>query len=83
MITFSEETSPKEFVLTAMDRCDADCSAQAYIKVTGVAGDLMFCGHHWERVMNSSSGYEKMMAYAYEIIDERERLIENRLVGEN
>ncbi len=73
----------QEWILTASDRCDAECSAQAYVIAKGVAGELMFCGHHWEKIMNSSSGYDKMMAYAYEILDERERLIENRLVGEN
>jgi hypothetical protein len=73
----------EEWILTANDRCDADCSAQAYVLAKGVSGELMFCGHHWEKIMNSSSGYDKMMAYAYEILDERERLIENRLIGEN
>ncbi len=73
----------QEWILTASDRCDAECSAQAYVLAKGVSGELMFCGHHWEKIMNSSSGYDKMMAYAYEILDERERLIENRLVGEN
>ena len=73
----------KEWTLTANDRCDADCSAQAYIKVAGVTGELMFCSHHYDKIMNSSTGYEKMMQFAFEFIDERERLIENRLVGEN
>lgn len=73
----------KEWTLTASDRCDADCSAQAYVKVTGVTGELMFCSHHYDKVMNSSTGYEKMMQFAFEFVDERERLIENRLVGEN
>jgi hypothetical protein len=78
-----ELAEPKTWVLTAADRCDADCSAQAYVKVTGVTGDLLFCSHHYDEVMNSTSGYEKMMKFAYDFLDERERLIENRLVGEN
>ena len=33
--------------LTALDRCDR-CGAQAYVRVTLVAGgDLLFCGHHF------------------------------------
>lgn len=71
-----------EWVLTANDRCDVkDCGAQAYVKATGVSGDLFFCGHHYELIVNESSGYDKMMKFAFNIIDERERLIENRLVG--
>lgn len=73
-----------EWVLTASDRCDAaDCGAQAYVKATGVTGELFFCGHHYEEVLTYPSGYDKMMKFAYEILDERERLIENRSKGEN
>lgn len=71
-----------EWQLTATDRCDArDCGAQAYVKATGVTGSLYFCGHHYEKNVNNAVGYEKMMKFAYNIIDERERLVENRLVG--
>ncbi len=71
-----------EWVLTANDRCDArNCGAQAYVKTTGVTGELFFCGHHYEKIVNDSNGYEKMMKFAYEVVDERERLIENRLQG--
>lgn len=76
-------TDQQEWTLTAIDRCDADCSAQAYVKVTGVTGELMFCSHHYDEIMNSTSGYEKMMKFAYDFVDERERLIENRLVGDH
>lgn len=65
--------------LTAQDRCDSGCTAQAYVKVTGVTGDLFFCSHHYDAIMNSSSGYEAMMKFGFEFLDERERLIENRL----
>lgn len=71
-----------EWVLTAKDRCDS-CGAQAYIQVTGVTGDLMFCGHHYNSIMDSASGYDKMMNFAYNIVDERERLVENRLKGDD
>ena len=72
-----------EPILKVSDRCDADCSAQAYVKVTGVTGELMFCSHHYNKIMDSPAGYDKMMAFAFEFIDERDRLIENRLIGDN
>jgi hypothetical protein len=72
-----------EWVLTANDRCDArDCGAQAYVKATGVTGELFFCGHHYESVINKTNGYDKMMKFAFNIIDERERLVQNRLQGD-
>ena len=70
------------WVLTANDRCDSkDCSAQAYVKATGVTGELLFCNHHYERIVNNTIGYDKMMNFAFNITDERERLVENRLIG--
>lgn len=77
------EQTKQQWILTALDRCDADCSAQAYVMVKGATGELLFCSHHYDRIMNSANGYEKMMSFMLEIVDERERLIENRLVGEN
>lgn len=71
-----------EWVLTALDRCDS-CGAQAYVQVTGVTGDLVFCNHHYNKIMDSANGYEKMMNFAYIITDERERLVENRLQGDD
>ncbi len=66
-----------EWTIKATDRCDGpQCSAQAYVHVKGVSGELFFCGHHYK----SAQG-EKLDAFAFEVIDERDRLIENRLVG--
>lgn len=65
----------KEWALTAEDRCDI-CGAQAYVQVRGISGELMFCGHHYDKSNN-----EKLSAFAFEVIDERDRLVENRLVG--
>jgi hypothetical protein len=70
-----------EWVLTAIDRCDS-CGAQAYVHVTGVTGDLFFCGHHYEKIVNNAVGYDKMMKFAFRVVDERERLVENRLKGD-
>ncbi len=63
-----------KYLLTTLDRCDR-CSSQAYVKATGVNGELLFCGHHFKRVE------EKIKQWAFEIIDERERLVENKLKG--
>lgn len=67
-----------EWVLTANDRCDS-CGAQGYVQVTGVTGDLVFCNHHYNKIMDTPTGYEKMMKFAYLFVDERDRLTENRL----
>jgi hypothetical protein len=71
-------TQPKEWVLNANDRCDSGCTAQAYVYVKGLDGDLLFCAHHYEKIMSNPVGYERMMSFAIEVIDEREKLIENR-----
>jgi hypothetical protein len=70
-----EETT---WALTALDRCDS-CGAQAYVQVSGVTGDLMFCAHHYNSIVDNAVGYDKMMKFAYQVVDERDKLIENRL----
>jgi hypothetical protein len=75
-------TETVEWVLTANDRCDSgNCGAQAYVRASGVTGELLFCNHHYENIVNSPVGYDRMMKFAFDIIDERERLVENRLIG--
>ena len=71
MIT--EEIVSKEWVLNAPDRCDS-CAAEALVKVTGLSGDLIFCGHHYNKIMDNPEGYKKMMSFALTVIDEREKL---------
>ena len=62
-----------KYELTALDRCDR-CSAQAYVKAVGVSGELYFCGHHF-------AGMEENLSnWAFEIIDERDRLNQNKLI---
>ena len=74
----------EEWVLTANDRCDAGgCGAQAYIKSTGVSGELLFCVHHYEHIVNDPTGYEKMMNFAFNIVDERQRLEVNKAKGDD
>ena len=76
MNMMAEETEEKEiiYVLTAIDRCDS-CSAQALVWVKGVMGELMFCGHHYAK------NEKALINFSYEIIDEREKIKENKLIG--
>ncbi len=67
----------KECSLTGLDRCDV-FDAQAYVHIKGISGELMFCGHHF----NKANG-EKLQAFAFEIIDERDRLIQNKSQGDD
>jgi hypothetical protein len=76
-------TDQLEWTLTNNDRCDADCSAQAFVRALGVSGELLFCSHHYNKISDNAVGYANLEKFAYQIIDERERLIENRLIGEN
>jgi len=69
----TEKPEERVWLLTANDRCD-QCGAQAYVSVTGVNGELMFCGHHYNKIMDNPKGYEKMMSFAITIVDEREKL---------
>jgi hypothetical protein len=62
-----------KYELTTLDRCDR-CSAQAYVKAVGVSGELYFCGHHFAGMEDSLS------KWAFEIIDERDRLNQNKLI---
>ena len=61
------------WILDATDRCDR-CSAQAYVKVIGTVGELLFCSHHYNKVVDNAVGYDKIMKFMVEIIDERKRL---------
>ena len=77
MSTMIAEVENKEWVLKATDRCDS-CAAEALVKVTGLTGDLMFCGHHYNKIMDNPEGYNKMMSFMISIIDERSKLIQDK-----
>ena len=62
-----EEIDITSDTMNSSDRCDY-CGAQAYIWVNGIAGDLLFCGHHF------SKNEDKIRSYAFEVIDERHKL---------
>lgn len=67
----------QEWVPDGNDRCDVDCPSQAWVKAIGVEGELMFCGHHYNRVKDT------ITKYAYLVIDKTDMLAENRSKGEN
>lgn len=77
MNAVEEVVEQKERTLTLNDRCDArQCGAAALVKVSGVSGELLFCGHHYNKVEHSDG----MKKFAFETIDERWAMQgENRL----
>ena len=64
-----ESTSASAQVLSKADRCDAGgCPAQAWVLVKFLTGELVFCGHHFDK-------YEAALYKdAYDIVDERHRI---------
>ena len=72
-MTITEDVAEKEWLLKATDRCDS-CASEALVKVTGISVDLMFCGHHYNKIMDNPEGYKKMMSFAITVLDEREKL---------
>lgn len=76
----TEDVTKVVWELGPKDRCDS-CSAEALVRVKGVSGELYFCGHHYNKIMDNPAGYEKMMAFMYEVLDERDKLIENKAKG--
>ena len=69
------EQVDNRWTLDASHRCDS-CGAQAYVQTLGVTGDLLFCAHHYEGILNNEKAQEAMTQFAYQIIDEREHLQE-------
>jgi hypothetical protein len=72
----AEKVIDKEWVLNALDRCDK-CDAQALVKIKGNIGELTFCGHHYEKIVNNPLSHKKMIEFMVEIIDERNKLLKN------
>ena len=62
------------YLLGPKDRCDS-CSAEALVLVKGVTGELMFCNHHYNKHSKA------LEIFAYEIINESDKLIQNKLIG--
>ena len=58
------DTLEKNRQLLIADRCDR-CGSQAFVLVKMVAGELYFCGHHYQKHQQT------LDRVAFEIIDER------------
>jgi hypothetical protein len=82
MFTMIKDEVKQEWQLSPKDRCDR-CNAEALVQVTGIPGDLLFCGHHYNSIMSTTKGYNSMMSFMISVIDEREKLVENRAKGES
>ena len=78
----ANEVIEKEWTLGPIDRCDS-CAAEALVKVSGISGELLFCGHHYNKIMDNPEGYKKMMSFMLTLIDERDKLIENKAKGKD
>lgn len=64
-----EKSTTSSWTPTAADRCDwKACPAQAYVKVLGVSGELMFCNHHYNRAEKNID------TFAYKTEDRRDLL---------
>ena len=75
MFTMTKDEVKEKWTLTPLDRCDS-CNAEALVQVNGLNGNLLFCGHHYNSIVDNSVGYEKMMKFAITILDERKKLDE-------
>lgn len=78
MFTMIKDEVKQEWLLSPLDRCDR-CGAEALVRVTGIPGDLMFCGHHYNKIMSTPDGYKSMMSFMLSVIDERDKLKQDRL----
>lgn len=63
--------------LTALDRCD-QCPGQAFVAVTGITGELFFCGHHFNKIESNEVAYKKLQDFAYAINDQRDLISDKR-----
>jgi len=77
LTTLTTSKKPVPRTLTGSDRCDA-CGSQAYVWVNGVSGDLLFCSHHYTKIMNDKNGRSAMEAFAFETVDDRDKLSTKR-----
>jgi hypothetical protein len=69
------EQIDKKWTLDASHRCDV-CGSQAYVQTIGTSGDLLFCAHHYQGIVDNEKAQEAMTQFAYQIIDERGQLEE-------
>lgn len=74
----SKETESKKQGLTKSDRCDAACPAQALVMVRGISGELLFCAHHYNKIISNESSKLALDSFAFEVIDERDSISDKR-----
>jgi hypothetical protein len=74
MFSMVKDEVEQQWELSPLDRCDR-CNAEALVRVTGISGELMFCGHHYNKIMDNAEGYKKMMSFALTVLDERNKLV--------
>lgn len=73
MFSMVKDKVEQQWELSPSDRCDR-CNAEALVKVTGVNGELLFCGHHYNKIMVDREGYKRMMSFAITVLDERSKI---------
>jgi hypothetical protein len=73
MFSMVKDEVEQQWELSPSDRCDR-CSAEALVKVTGISGELLFCGHHYNKIMVDPEGYKKMISFAITVLDERSKI---------
>jgi hypothetical protein len=71
----NEVVEEKQWTLDTSHRCDV-CGSQAYVQTIGTSGDLLFCAHHYQGIVDNEKAQEAMTQFAYQIIDERGQLEE-------
>jgi hypothetical protein len=74
----NELVEEKQWTLDTSHRCDV-CGSQAYVQTIGTSGDLLFCAHHYQGILDNEKAQKAMTQFAYQIIDERGQLIHDRL----
>jgi hypothetical protein len=74
MFAMVKDEVAQEWELSPVDRCDR-CGAEALVKVSGISGELLFCGHHYNKIMDNPDGYQKMISFAITVTDERNKLL--------
>ena len=70
-ITENDVELHSAYQLSGLDRCDS-CGAQAYVRATMSAGELLFCAHH------AAQFKDKLSATALEWHDESYRLLDEQ-----
>ena len=73
MTTATATNVTKQYVLTALDRCDR-CGAQAWYKIEmSNTFDLLFCKHDFDK------NKVRLTEIAVSILDESDRLVQDKL----